>query len=76
MFPRLFSGEHHHRVVEDAVPEDARVTHATLDYTGRPGENDVAFVLESPQWGDVPEGEPIPDIEPVFETLYEDFPGR
>src|SRR5947207_2436466 len=70
LFPQLFLGEKHYRVIRDALPDDTKIVNVKLNFMSEERPQDVSFLLESKEWESVPDGQRIPDIEPTFQSLY------
>jgi hypothetical protein len=69
LFPRLFSGEKHYRVIEDEIPDDARIVN--FRYMPRGDMHpDICITLESNSWTGGMGDETIPEIRPLMQTLY------
>lgn len=69
MFPQLFSGEQHYRVVRDPIPEGVRVRNVTLEFPYSANHDTIAILLESDQWDGPSEGQVIPEITPLCEVI-------
>jgi hypothetical protein len=62
--PMVFGGgDHHYSVVRDGLPADARVVGC------RHWDWRLELLIESESFDVVPDGQPIPAIEPIFLSL-------
>lgn len=62
--------ELHYRVSKDGLPPDVKIVDFRMEGHWRQQRGNVLLVLESEHWQPAREGERIPEIEPILETLY------
>lgn len=67
-FRSMFSeGDQHYRVIADALPAGTTICKVSIDLFF--DRDQIAFMLESPEWPDVPEGHAVPFIEPKLQSI-------
>jgi hypothetical protein len=59
-------GVHHYRVTKDPLPDDAKIIDARVSHFAPRG---LQLIVESAAWEELPEGSPIPRIEPMFTRI-------
>lgn len=72
LFVELFTAGKHDawEVVDGAIPKDARIVNARMEFSERLDGGDVHLLLESSEWSPVGDEMLFPEITPVMKRLY------